>query len=229
MFEEGCAPSCIERISASSPVKFGLQGVRAARSHGFQGAMLSRNPATHGQIPTDCGRCDSSCFCRDGTRNGLFRSEQGTGSQRKEERKRLSEGCKGQQRGQFSTIRPVSKSPFHRLRRGALATGWILSPLGERQRGGLSFCPALLSLSRQAKGHRVGKSYRCGERAGRGNGRFPENTPRTRRSLCRKTLQVRRASNERNWLISNETQPGRDKVCVGKLYKGEEPEPELVR
>jgi hypothetical protein len=38
------------------------QGVRAARSHGFQGAMLSRNPATHGQILTGSGRSDRSAL-----------------------------------------------------------------------------------------------------------------------------------------------------------------------
>lgn len=58
--------------------------------------MLSRNPATHGQIPTGCGRSDQSALQgRDEER--AFRSEQGT-VLRKEERQQHRHSLTGRQR-----------------------------------------------------------------------------------------------------------------------------------
>ena len=73
-------------------------------------------------------------------RNGLFRAEQGTGPRKK---RGLAEGCKGQQRRQFSPIRLVSKS----LSTGsgaALLRRAGCSLLGEAKRGSFLSCPFAL-------------------------------------------------------------------------------------
>ena len=74
--------------------------------------------------------------CRDGTRNGLFRSELGTGRV-KEGRKRLGEGVQRAAAQPAGNNTSRCRNSFYRLRRGALATGWTSAPCGgvRRTRG----------------------------------------------------------------------------------------------
>jgi hypothetical protein len=122
----GLRPACTDAISASSPVKSGSGIFRQERAKNLP-------------VPRQKARFDRlralrlTRFCRDGTRNGLFRSEQGTAS-----KGRKKGAWQGVPVADFATRRQRSTciSPFFRLRRGALATCWMLSPRGgEAKRG----------------------------------------------------------------------------------------------
>jgi hypothetical protein len=86
--------------------------------------MLSLNPATHDQILTVCGRSDNLTFAGTGRGTGFS----GPNKELAGQEERGFRGSKGQQRGQFITIRLVST--VFRLQYGALATGWTSAPLG---------------------------------------------------------------------------------------------------
>ena len=151
MFKEGFAPSCMERISASSPVKrwvpyLAMLALRAAHAPVPARAAFDRLRALR-------------CSCCAGTGRGTGFSgpnkelEQGRGgsgtatANRQQlpggeaERKRLGEGVQMADCGQFSTILPVSTDLF--LQAPARRSCDVLDalPLGRDKEGFFLPCP----------------------------------------------------------------------------------------
>ena len=122
LIEEGCAPSCSEYISASSPVKSG-SGIFFAR----KGKKIFRSRAKR-RVLTGCGRSDSSCCAGTGRGTG-FSGPNKEWQGRKEER-----GFAGGAKGDFTP-------GFQRYGQFRFNKGELLQAPARRSSGGMDFGP----------------------------------------------------------------------------------------